>query len=125
MTAAELIAQLKALPPETPVLVEGYETGFDEIVDLRAVEVSRLAQPEDWEGEFDKLAQLPCCNQGAKGGLRGLLSQIKPDTRFTEEESRDSAIYDEVECEASESSSTPETGVLQAAVIRGRRGHRR
>lgn len=125
MTAEELIAHLQALPPETPVLVEGYETGFDEIVDLRMVEVSRLARPEDWEGEFDKPAQAPYCDQGATGGLRGLLNQLKPDERFTDEESRDSAIYDEVECEASESSSTPETGVLQAAVIRGRRGPRR
>jgi len=29
MTADELIKQLQKLPPETPVLVEGYETGFD------------------------------------------------------------------------------------------------
>ena len=33
MTAKELIARLTSLPPETPVLVEGYETGFDDIVD--------------------------------------------------------------------------------------------
>ncbi len=39
MTAEELIAQLQALPPETRVLVEGYETGFDEIVDLKAQKV--------------------------------------------------------------------------------------
>ncbi|WP_339806446.1 hypothetical protein [uncultured Marinobacter sp.] len=125
MTAEELIAQLQALPPETRVLVEGYETGFDDIVALETVEVARIAQPGDWEGEYDKLAQLPYSDQGVKGGLRGLLNQLKPDERFTEEESRDSAIYDEVECEASKSSSTPETGALQVAVIRGRRGHRR
>ena len=32
MTAEELIKRLKSLPPETPVLVEGYETGFDDVV---------------------------------------------------------------------------------------------
>lgn len=31
MTAAELIATLEDLPPDTPVLVEGYETGYDDI----------------------------------------------------------------------------------------------
>ena len=36
MTAEELTKRLKSLPPETPVLVEGYETGFDDVVDLKA-----------------------------------------------------------------------------------------
>ena len=49
MIAEELIKRLKSLPPETPVLVEGYETGFDEIEDLRALEVFRLDQPAEWE----------------------------------------------------------------------------
>lgn len=31
MTAAELIVQLQELPPKTPVLIEGYETGFDAV----------------------------------------------------------------------------------------------
>lgn len=123
MTAEELIAQLKTLPPETSILVEGYETGFDGIVGLETVEVARIAQPEDWEGEFDKPAQLPYSDQGMKGGLRGLLSQIKPDPRFTDEESRDSAIYGD--CETPDRFANRETGVLQAAVIRGRRGSRR
>lgn len=79
MTAEELIAQLKALPPETPVLVEGYETGFDEIVDLTFEQVVRYRNAQEWDGEYQAL------------------------DRF----------------------SYPETGVLQAAVIRGRRGHRR
>ncbi|WP_157680563.1 hypothetical protein [Marinobacter nauticus] len=39
MTAEELIEQLKELPPETPVLVEGYETGFDDIVELTMEQV--------------------------------------------------------------------------------------
>ena len=36
MTDEELIERLKVLPAETPVLVEGYETGYD---DMRTLEV--------------------------------------------------------------------------------------
>jgi len=79
MTAEELITQLQKSPPETPVLVEGYETGFDEIVELTPEEVVRYRHAQEWDGEYQAL------------------------DRF----------------------SNPESGVLQAAVIRGRRGHRR
>jgi len=79
MTAEELIAQLKVLPPETPLLVEGYETGFDDIVELTPEQVVRYRNAQEWDGEYQA-----------------------PD-RF----------------------SKPETGVLKAAVILGRRGSRR
>ncbi|WP_072676953.1 hypothetical protein [Marinobacter nauticus] len=52
MTAEELIAQLQKLPPETPVLVEGYETGFDEIVELTPDEVVRYRHAQEWDGEY-------------------------------------------------------------------------
>ena len=79
MTAEELIARLEALPPETPVLVEGYETGFDDIVELTPEQVVRYRHAQERDGEYQAL------------------------DRF----------------------SSPETGVRQAAVIRGRRGYRR
>lgn len=79
MTAKELIAKLQALPPETPILVEGYETGFDDIVELGLEKVVRYRRAQEWDGEY----QTP------------------------------------------EHFSNSETGVLQAAVIRGRRGNRR
>lgn len=79
MTAEELIARLEALPPDTPVLVEGYETGFDDIVEFTSEQVVRYRHAQEWDGEYQTL------------------------DRF----------------------SSQETGVLQAAVIRGRRGHRR
>lgn len=41
MTAEELIAQLQKLPPETTVLVEGYETGFDDIIEVGTEKVVR------------------------------------------------------------------------------------
>ena len=79
MTAEELIAQLQKLPPETTVLVEGYETGFDDIIEVGPEKVVRYRRAQEWDGEY----QTP------------------------------------------EHFSNSETGVLQAAVIRGRRGHGR
>lgn len=79
MTAEELIARLEGLPPDTPVLVEGYETGFDDVVEFTSEQVVRYRHAQDWDGEYQTL------------------------DRF----------------------SSQETGVRQAAVIRGRRGHRR
>lgn len=55
MTAEELIEQLQKLPPETPVLVEGYETGFDDIVELSPEQVVRYRRAQDWDGEYQAL----------------------------------------------------------------------
>ncbi|PSF08137.1 hypothetical protein C7H09_09210 [Marinobacter fuscus] len=55
MTAEELITQLQKLPPETPVLVEGYETGFDEIVELTPEQVVRYRHAQVWDGEYQAL----------------------------------------------------------------------
>jgi len=55
MTAEELIEQLKALPPETPLLVEGYETGFDDIVELTPEQVVRYRNAQEWDGEYQTL----------------------------------------------------------------------
>lgn len=52
MTAAELIKRLRTLPPESTVLVEGYETGYDDIVDLKAVDVVRYRNAQEWDGEY-------------------------------------------------------------------------
>lgn len=79
MTAEELIAHLEALPPDSPVLVEGYEIGFDDIVEFTSEQVVRYRHAQEWDGEYQTL------------------------DRF----------------------SSQETGALQAAVIRGRRSHRR
>lgn len=55
MTAEELIAQLKVLPPETPLLVEGYETGFDDIVELTPEQVVQYRNDQEWDGEYQTL----------------------------------------------------------------------
>lgn len=52
MTAAELIERLKTLPPESKVLVQGYETGYDDIVDLKALDVVRYRNAQEWDGEY-------------------------------------------------------------------------
>ncbi|MGO1233865.1 MAG: hypothetical protein ACTMHG_09100 [Marinobacter sp.] len=54
MTAEELIKRLEALPPETLVLVEGYETGYDDIVDLKSEDVFRYRKSQEWDGEYQK-----------------------------------------------------------------------
>lgn len=52
MTAAELIATLEDLPPDTPVLVEGYETGYDDIAGLKSLKVIRYRNAQEWDGEY-------------------------------------------------------------------------
>lgn len=54
MTVKELIDQLRTLPPETRVLVEGYETGYDDIVELRPLKVFRYRNAQEWDGEYQK-----------------------------------------------------------------------
>ena len=65
MTAEELIEHLKLLPPETPVLVEGYETGFDDIVDLTSEQVVRYRHAQEWDGEYQQLDRFSSQETGA------------------------------------------------------------
>ena len=53
-TAADLIDRLRALPPELPVLVEGYETGWDAIHDIRTAAVRHNVDTNDWDGEYEE-----------------------------------------------------------------------
>lgn len=55
MTAAELIERLKTLPPESIVLVEGYETGYDDIVELTVEQVVWYRNAQEWDGEYQVL----------------------------------------------------------------------
>lgn len=65
MTAADLIARLEALPPNTPVLVEGYETGFDDIVELKPEQVLRYRHAQEWDGEYQLLDRFSNPENGA------------------------------------------------------------
>ena len=54
MTAEQLIELLKALPPETPVMVEGYENGFDLAISLLPQPVIRYRNAQPWDGEYQE-----------------------------------------------------------------------
>lgn len=57
MTAAELIEHLRQVPPDTLVLVEGYETGWDAIYTVRSTNVVPYRRAQDWDGEFKDAAE--------------------------------------------------------------------
>ena len=52
MTAAELLEQLRMIPADTPVFVEGYETGLDSVVLLRQAVVTKRRKSQGWDGEY-------------------------------------------------------------------------
>jgi addiction module HigA family antidote len=49
---AELIALLRQFPPDAPVVVEGYETGYDGVHSVQATPVAPFDSAQDWDGEF-------------------------------------------------------------------------
>lgn len=53
MTANELIAELQKLPPETRVVVAGYEEGYDDISRLWPISVVPTPNPKPWEGRWE------------------------------------------------------------------------
>jgi hypothetical protein len=67
MTAAELLDQLRFIPADTPVFVEGYEAGLDAVVLLQQALVTKSRKVQDWDGEYREV-------QGdARGGKPALL----------------------------------------------------
>lgn len=56
MTVKELIERLSVEDPHLRVVVQGYETGYDEVEKIRFVQiVSNPSKDEKkWEGEFDE-----------------------------------------------------------------------
>lgn len=52
MTVAELIEHLSQFPADLPVLVQGYETGWDAIHALRTDGVVSFPDAADWDGEY-------------------------------------------------------------------------
>jgi len=47
MTVFELIEKLKKLPPDTRIVVAGYESGFNDIQALKSVLI-KLDQKDEW-----------------------------------------------------------------------------
>jgi len=54
MTVNELIAELRKHPPETRVVVSGYEEGFDDISRLWPICVVPTPKPKAYEGRWQQ-----------------------------------------------------------------------
>lgn len=52
MTATELIKHLQQLPPDTKIVVRGYEDGYNDILKLNAVKIKRSADSSWNNGEY-------------------------------------------------------------------------
>ncbi|WP_227520311.1 hypothetical protein [Marinobacter sp. LV10R510-11A] len=75
-----MIKHLTRLPADTQVLVEGYENGYDDIVELRELDVFRYKTAQEWDGEYQTIKALPgfrdketfpaAVIQGRRGNLR-------------------------------------------------------
>lgn len=53
MTVNELIAELRKHPPETRVVVSGYEDGVDDISRLRPICIAPTPKPKPYEGRWE------------------------------------------------------------------------
>ena len=51
-TVAELIEELKKHPQDLPVLVSGYEDGFENIMPLTIIKLNHKPESQYWIGEF-------------------------------------------------------------------------
>jgi hypothetical protein len=50
MTVNELIAELRKHPPETRVVVSGYEEGFDDISRIATISITPKPNAKEYEG---------------------------------------------------------------------------
>lgn len=53
MTAQELINHLQNLPPETKVVIRGYEDGYNDILELRSVKIKPNENSHWYDGEYE------------------------------------------------------------------------
>ena len=65
MNVAELIEHLRKFPDDLPVLIEGYETGWDGIHELRTDGVVRYRKAEAWDGEYQLATEFKQAGQPA------------------------------------------------------------
>ena len=52
MTAPELIQHLQQLPPDTKIVVRGYEDGYNDILKLRQVKIKPQPDADWYVGEY-------------------------------------------------------------------------
>ena len=65
MNVEELVEQLQQLPGNLPVLIEGYETGWDGIHELRTAGVVPYRKAEAWDGEYHLATEFKQAGQPA------------------------------------------------------------
>jgi hypothetical protein len=53
MTVNELIAELQKHPPQTWVVVSGYEDGYDDISRLISTSIVPTPNPKAWQGRWE------------------------------------------------------------------------
>lgn len=53
MTASELIQHLKALPPDTKIVIRGYEDGYNDILKLRTIKIKPDKNSHWYLGEYE------------------------------------------------------------------------
>jgi hypothetical protein len=53
MTAQELIQHLQTLPPQTKIVVRGYEDGYNDILKLKEVKIKPNPKAYTWDGEYE------------------------------------------------------------------------
>lgn len=54
MTVHDLLSLLAKLPPDLPVFVEGYESGWDPLIAVEEGQALPVPQAEEWDGEVDR-----------------------------------------------------------------------
>ncbi len=54
MTVQELITRLSQLPPDTRVVVEGYETGYNDILEFKGLMLKLDVSTDWWDGQHDE-----------------------------------------------------------------------
>lgn len=53
MTAEQLIKELQGLSPDTKIVVEGYEGGYNDISSLKEISITPDKFSEWWDGMYD------------------------------------------------------------------------
>jgi len=53
MTVAELIVRLNQAPPDSKVVVRGYENGYNDVVELRSLSVRQNPEANWYDGEYE------------------------------------------------------------------------
>ena len=57
-TVAELIKELQQFPPDMPVVVSGYEGGYENMLTPKIEKLEQNPDNPYWEGEFQEQGQL-------------------------------------------------------------------